>query len=889
MSCCVAEQDDKVLAITLGAVELCPAVTHLTVSYPEMKLPLLNWKPVYSSGLAASYPSLTSLTLRSFQLSFTQLGRLLSHPALLPLLKHLDVCGTDILINAQPVPSPFIGSRLQQLRLGWGYWDFMPHLAPLAPHLTQLEVASAEINDSGFVGSLSSLAVAVGTLTCLQSLKFDLDDLEAGDWFLPVLVPALASLPSLHTLLLLQETVHGDQVDVLLAATQITHLQVYSIGCLVFSRVSAACSWRQLEVEEMDWLSAAHLPLHSLTHPLQLALLGGVGPVGAEVLAAAELNLCERHKAGLEVEDMWLGRGSFDLLTAQQPPAVITGFLGSGKRATAVHSTTTPACFLCACLKTLLNNILTQNHGRRIAVIENEARQGLMGPPQLFPTASLSIEFGEIDIDSELVVKQEVVEGSLDTVMQLSNGCLCCTVRDDLIQAGNRLYDRCSEFDHIVVETTGLANPAPIISSFFMDRSLLDKVKLDGVVTVVDAKHVSRHLDTRKEAGVVNEVVEQIAFADRILLNKTDLVDAASLGSLEAWLQAINKMATITGPCCYYGTKDENERECVAAARRVFQLSLNASSLALDLQRLELACAFLLTDRLWAVAMADLAQLAVGLHANTAQRRLLTTPSALYSPRPASLSPTASGPTAMGGQQGPGWVEKLEPFWQLFVTYVVEAAAGTEHNLAWWMAAVKTGYAYLPDLVTPLQRAQPMNAKMLVGAAAQYVQEVRQQGEGGWEVLLAMAGRMRKRFRYTAAKINNSRVAAVRSGSSLMQALVASGEARCLRLHQQLGAACNVTSQGNSVTAAETPLPDAANTSSPAAAAAAEPAQGASATIALRTARTRTSQPLPQPSRCRSPAAAAAQPQQASDGGQGVRGGVDQSSDHRGAIHTCRY
>ncbi|KAL6757215.1 hypothetical protein V8C86DRAFT_3135717 [Haematococcus lacustris] len=190
------------------------------------------------------------------------------------------------------------------------------------------------------------------------------------------------------------------------------------------------------------------------------------------------------------------------------------------------------------------------------------------------------------------------------------------------------------------------------------------------------------------------------------------------------------------------------------------KLSLTASSLALALQRLELACAFLLTDRLWAVAMADLAQLAVGLHANTAQRRLLTTPSALSSPRPASLSPTASGPTAMGGQQGPGWVEKLEPFWQLFVTYVVEATAGTEHNLAWWMAAVKAGNAYLPDLVTPLQRAQPMNAKMLVGAAAQYVQEVRQQGEGGWEVLLAMAGRMRKRFRSTAAKIPKPRVGA---------------------------------------------------------------------------------------------------------------------------------
>ncbi|KAJ9533641.1 hypothetical protein QJQ45_026725 [Haematococcus lacustris] len=243
---------------------------------------------------------------------------------------------------------------------------------------------------------------------------------------------------------------------------------------------------------------------------------------------------------------------------------VITGFLGSGKT-------------------TLLNNILTQNHGRRIAVIENEASAGLWLRPSIASHCRTGcdgppIVFGEIDIDSELVVKQEVVEGSRDTVMQLSNGCLCCTVRDDLIQALNRLvggaaaagtgyqeqqaeraYDRRSEFDHIVIETTGLANPAPIISSFFMDRSLPDKwvgqaggveverrVKLDGVVTVVDAKHVSRHLDTPKEAGVVNEAVEQIAFADRILLNKTDLVDAASLGPLEARLQAINKMATIT-------------------------------------------------------------------------------------------------------------------------------------------------------------------------------------------------------------------------------------------------------------------------------------------------------------------------------------------------------
>ncbi|KAG1654998.1 hypothetical protein FOA52_008407 [Chlamydomonas sp. UWO 241] len=189
------------------------------------------------------------------------------------------------------------------------------------------------------------------------------------------------------------------------------------------------------------------------------------------------------------------------------PVTVITGFLGSGKT-------------------TLLNNILTKNHGKRIAVIENE--------------------FGEIDIDSELVVKQEVLQGTTDTITQLSNGCLCCTVRDDLINALNSLWARRSEFDHIVIETTGLANPAPIISSFYMDANLPDRVRLDGVVTVVDAKHVIRHLDVDKGEGIVNEAVEQIAYADRMLLNKTDLVDEAALLELEARLKTINKMATVT-------------------------------------------------------------------------------------------------------------------------------------------------------------------------------------------------------------------------------------------------------------------------------------------------------------------------------------------------------
>ncbi|KAF5826553.1 CobW/HypB/UreG, nucleotide-binding domain-containing protein [Dunaliella salina] len=201
------------------------------------------------------------------------------------------------------------------------------------------------------------------------------------------------------------------------------------------------------------------------------------------------------------------------------PVTIITGFLGSGKT-------------------TLLNSILTRDHGKRVA-------------------------FGEIDIDSSLVAKQEVLEGTNDSVMQLSNGCLCCTVREDLIKALNSLHSRRDEFDHIVIETTGLANPAPIISSFYMDQELPDKVRLDGVVTVVDAKHVTRHLDNRKE-GTVSEAVEQIAYADRILLNKTDLVDTPALDALEKRIKDINVSAEITRTTSPHEHSHEHEHcsEC---------------------------------------------------------------------------------------------------------------------------------------------------------------------------------------------------------------------------------------------------------------------------------------------------------------------------------------
>eukprot|EP00245_Coleochaete_scutata_P011377 TRINITY_DN4203_c0_g1_i1.p1 TRINITY_DN4203_c0_g1~~TRINITY_DN4203_c0_g1_i1.p1 ORF type:complete len:505 (+),score=95.56 TRINITY_DN4203_c0_g1_i1:30-1544(+) len=186
------------------------------------------------------------------------------------------------------------------------------------------------------------------------------------------------------------------------------------------------------------------------------------------------------------------------------PVTVITGFLGSGKT-------------------TLLNHVLTAEHGKRIAVIENE--------------------FGEVDIDGSLVAAQRA--GAEDIVM-LNNGCLCCTVRGDLVRMLAELVKtKRDRFDHIIIETTGLANPAPVIQTFFMEDRIADDVKLDGVVTVVDCKHVGIHMDEVKPEGVVNEAVEQIAFADRIILNKTDLVNAKELESVRRRITRINAMARL--------------------------------------------------------------------------------------------------------------------------------------------------------------------------------------------------------------------------------------------------------------------------------------------------------------------------------------------------------
>ena len=152
-------------------------------------------------------------------------------------------------------------------------------------------------------------------------------------------------------------------------------------------------------------------------------------------------------------------------------------------------------------------------------------------------------EFGEIDIDGSLVAAQANVE---EDVLLLNNGCLCCTVRGDLVRMlGQLCRSKKAKFDHIVIETTGLANPAPIIQTFYLEPELQDLCRLDGVVTLVDAKHVELHLAEKREAGVVNEAMEQIAFADRIILNKTDLSTPPALRALEARLRGINGMAAI--------------------------------------------------------------------------------------------------------------------------------------------------------------------------------------------------------------------------------------------------------------------------------------------------------------------------------------------------------
>ena len=180
------------------------------------------------------------------------------------------------------------------------------------------------------------------------------------------------------------------------------------------------------------------------------------------------------------------------------PVTIVTGFLGSGKT-------------------TLLNRILTERHGEKIAVIENE--------------------FGEVGIDNELLLSGE------EQIVEMNNGCICCTVRGDLIRILRELAERREAgqlvFDRIIIETTGLADPAPVAQTFFLDELVSQRYLLDAVVTLVDAVHAMSQLDEHEQAQ------SQVGFADRLLLSKTDLVDCEQIETLSQRLHQINPRANI--------------------------------------------------------------------------------------------------------------------------------------------------------------------------------------------------------------------------------------------------------------------------------------------------------------------------------------------------------
>jgi G3E family GTPase len=188
--------------------------------------------------------------------------------------------------------------------------------------------------------------------------------------------------------------------------------------------------------------------------------------------------------------------------TPKVPLTILTGFLGAGKT-------------------TLLNYILREEHGRRIAVIENEA--------------------GEIDIDSELVLSSE------EEIYEMANGCICCvtSVRSDLLEVLRKLMDRRDRIDYVLLETSGLADPMPVAQAFFVDDPVLDEVGLDAIVSMVDAAHIEQHLDEVRFDGINNQAVDQIVCADRVIVNKVDLVEEETVARIRERVRGFNQRCAI--------------------------------------------------------------------------------------------------------------------------------------------------------------------------------------------------------------------------------------------------------------------------------------------------------------------------------------------------------